>query len=238
MSPQLLALSMTKTTKHIIDILIVADVSLLAFLIEGYAITQEWVTIDEEARGASAVIIAALVAVGLVFARGGNFADLGFKRPKRWSKLFVQVFIILIIFLAAQTLVPLLVSLFLTLPPDWSRYDSINGNLSAAIVLALLLPLVAALPEEIIYRGFLMGRLSDIFARSFAGSSMTVLISAFAFAAVHFTWGIGGVVFGFIMGVIWGTAYILCGRNLWVVIFAHSGGHILFVIYLYLGLAK
>jgi hypothetical protein len=36
------------------------------------------------------------------------------------------------------------------------------------------------------------------------------------------------------MGIIWGTAYILCGRNLWPLILAHSGGHIIFVIQLYL----
>jgi membrane protease YdiL (CAAX protease family) len=37
------------------------------------------------------------------------------------------------------------------------------------------------------------------------------------------------------MGIVWGTAYLLCGRNLWIVILAHSAGHILFVIQLYLG---
>jgi len=37
-----------------------------------------------------------------------------------------------------------------------------------------------------------------------------------------------------VMGVIWGTAYLLCGRNLWIVIMAHSGGHIMLVVGLYL----
>lgn len=29
----------------------------------------------------------------------------------------------------------------------------------------------------------------------------------------------------FIMDIVWMTAFILCGRNLWVVILAHSEGH-------------
>ena len=39
----------------------------------------------------------------------------------------------------------------------------------------------------------------------------------------------------FIMGIIWGSAYLLCDRNLWVVILAHSTAHIMFAIQLYLG---
>jgi membrane protease YdiL (CAAX protease family) len=66
---------------------------------------------------------------------------------------------------------------------------------------------------------------------------MTVLVQALAFGAVHFMWGIGGVIVTVMMGIVWGTAYLLCGRNLWVVILAHSAGHILFVIQLYLGIS-
>ncbi len=141
-----------------------------------------------EARGATAVLAGGLTAVGLVFVRGGTFADLGFRRPKRWATVPFQV----------------------------------AGNLGAAISMALILPLTASIPEEIIYRGFLIGRLSDIFGRNFGGAFMAVLVQALVFGAIHFQWGIGGMVVTVIMGVVWGTAYLLCDRNLWVVILAHS----------------
>ena len=118
-----------------------------------------------------------------------------------------------------------------------SRYDEITGNLGAAIAMALVLPVTASIPEEIIYRGFLMGRLSDIFGRNTSGSFITVLVQALAFGSVHFMWGIGGVIVTVIMGIVWGTAYLLCGRNLWVVIIAHSTGHVLFAIQLYFGMS-
>jgi len=60
------------------------------------------------------------------------------------------------------------------------------------------------------------------------------LFQALVFSMIHFQWGIGGMLMTLIMGIIWGTAFLLCGRNLWVVILAHSGGHILFVVQLYL----
>jgi membrane protease YdiL (CAAX protease family) len=135
-----------------------------------------------------------------------------------------------------QTLVPLLVSLFISVPePDLTRYASISGDLGAAIALALILPLTASIPEEIIYRGFLIGRLSDIFSTTTGGAAMTVLVQAVIFGSIHFQWGIGGMIMTFCMGIVWGTAYLLCGRNLWVVILAHSAGHILFVTQLYRG---
>jgi len=229
---------MTKPIKLFIDILIVFAVSALAFVLEDFANSQGWISVGAEARGVTAILGGTLAAVSVVLARGGTLADLGFRRPERWTTVPFQVIGILVAFIAVQTLAPLLVSSFISMPePDLSRYDSILGNLSAAIVMALVLPLTASIPEEIIYRGFLIGRLSDIFGRDIGGASMAVLVQALAFGAVHFMWGIGGVIVTFMMGIVWGTAYLLCGRNLWVVIIAHSTGHVLFVIQLYLGIS-
>jgi len=227
--------NMTKPTKLFIDIMIVVAVSGLVFVLEDLAYAQGWIPFGTEIRGVFAVLAGAIAAVGVVFARGGNFADLGFRRPERWAIVPFQVAGILVAFIAGETLAPLLISLFIDLPaPDLSRYDSISGNLGAAITMALLLPLTASIPEEVIYRGFLIGRLSDIFGRNIGGAFMTLLVQALVFGAVHFQWGIGGMIVTIMMGIVWGTAYLLCGRNLWIVILAHSAGHILFVIQLYL----
>lgn len=228
--------NMKKTTKPFVDIMIVAAVSVLTFAFENLANAQGWITVGAEARGVTAVLAGAFAAVGVILARGGTLSDLGFKRPKRWAIAPFQVTVILVVFVVAQTLAPLLISSFISLPqPDVSRYASISGNLGGAIAMALILPLTASIPEEIIYRGFLMGRLSEFFGQTSRGATMTVLVQALFFSSVHFQWGIGGMMMTFIMGIIWGSAYLLCGRNLWVVILAHSAGHILFVTQLYLG---
>jgi membrane protease YdiL (CAAX protease family) len=223
-------------TQLLLDILIVIAVSVLAYVLEDFANDRGWISMGPDAVGVSAVLGGALAAVALVLGRGGSFRDLGFKRPKRWALVPVQVVAVLAAFIAAQALLPLLVSALFTVPqPDMSRYDSIAGNLSAALTMALLLPLTASIPEEIIYRGFLIGRLSELFRQRPNGAALSVLIQALLFCSAHFTWGIGGMVLTFMMGLIWGAAYLLCDRNLWIVIFAHSGGHILFVTQLYLG---
>jgi membrane protease YdiL (CAAX protease family) len=134
-----------------------------------------------------------------------------------------------------QAVAPLLVGFFIDLPePDLSKYDSIAGNISVALTYVLLLPFTASIPEEIIYRGFLMGRLTEIFGWTRRGQVMTVFIQALVFGSVHFEWGVGGVIVTFMMGLVWGTAYLLCGRNLWVVIIAHSTAHTLGILQGYL----
>ena len=77
-------------------------------------------------------------------------------------------------------------------------------------------------------------RLSDIFGKNTSGAFLTVVIQALVFGSIHFQWGLGGMIVTVMMGIVWGTAYLLCGRNLWIVILAHSAGHILLVIQLYL----
>lgn len=228
--------TMTEPIKLLLDILIVAAVSGVAYAFEGIAHSQGWVVVAEGARGVSAVLAGAFAVLVVVIARGGTLADLGFKRPARWAVVPVQVFAILIAFIVMQTMLPLLLSLFIDLPaPDVSRHAGVTGDLSAAITMALILPLTASIPEEVIYRGFLIGRLSEIFGETTRGASMSILVQAVTFGSIHFEWGIGGMIMTFCMGVVWGTAYLWCGRNLWVVIFAHSAGHILFVTQLYLG---
>lgn len=226
---------MTAQIVCVIDIAIVMAVSGLAYILEGFVDAQGWVAVGADARGVSAVIAGALAAVGMVFYRGGTLADLGFRRPERWAIVPLQVIAIIVAFISLQAIGPILIGSFIDLPePDLSKYDSIAGNISVALTYALILPFTASIPEEIIYRGFLMGRLTDIFGWGLRGQVMTVLVQAVVFGSIHFEWGIGGVILTFMMGLVWGTAYLLCGRNLWVVIIAHSTAHSLAILQGYL----
>ena len=72
----------SKPLTLVIDIMIVAAVSVLLFHLEGLIHAKGWLMVGAEARGASSVIGGAVVAVCLVLARGGSLADLGFRRPE------------------------------------------------------------------------------------------------------------------------------------------------------------
>ena len=227
-------LTPTPVSRPLVDILAVVVVSAAVYGLEGLAVSAGWITVAADARGASAVVVAAIAALLIVRARGGSFAELGFKRPERWSVVPLQVLAILVVFVALQLVVPLFLGLFFELPQaDWSRYEGVAGNVGAALAMALILPFTASIPEEIIYRGFLIGRLETLLDGRKYSAALAVVLHAMVFGSIHFTWGRGGIVMTVIMGLVWGTAYLLVKRNLWVVIMAHSGGHLMMVAQLY-----
>jgi len=213
-------------------IAIVIAVSGLAFSGElAFADRLPW---GAEARGVVAVLSGAVAALWLTIRRGGSLADIGLVRPNRWLTVPFWVLGILVTFVAAQALVPQIIAPFFDLPaPDMSRYDFIRGDALAAVAMALLLPLTAAIPEEVVYRGFLMRQFTRLYGDDNKGAILAVLSQALIFGSVHFQWGLGGVVMTSIMGVVWGIAYLLCGRNLWIVILAHSAAHVALVLQLF-----
>lgn len=215
-----------------IDIGIVVAASAIAFATELAAASRlPW---GEEARGVVSVIAGAAVALWLTRRRHRPLSDLGFRRPARWRTVPLWVLGIIVVYLVVQNLVPALLQNFFELSaPDMSRYESLRGNLVAAIALALILPLTASIPEEIIYRGFLIERLACLAGDGRKSWIVAVLVQALLFGLVHFQWGPGGILMTLIMGLVWGFAYLLCGRNLWVVIIAHSSLHLAFVAQLY-----
>lgn len=218
----------------ILDVLILVAAMATAYVAESWARDRGIITLGEDSRGVITVLAGAAMALGLLFARGGTPRDIGFKRPRRWSTVPLWVVGILGAFAAMQALAPILASRFVELPaPDLSRHNPVAGNLREALFMVLVLPFTASIPEEIIYRGFLMDRLTNIFGAGVGGALMTVAAQSALFGSVHFGWGVGGMIMTTMMGAVWGTAFLLCGRNLWIVIIAHSAGHIAMVAQLY-----
>lgn len=220
--------------QSLVDLTLVFVVSAIAFVLERLASQFGLVKIPESATGFTAVLAGSVTAVALVFFRRQKLSEIGLRSPLSWKTVPFWVVGILVVFIAAQMLFPVIVGTFIELPPaDMSRYDSLYHNLPAVIMMGLLLPITAAIPEEIIYRGFLMDRLTRIFGEKLPGLILTVAVQSVIFGAIHFQWGVGGMITTALMGVIWGTAYLLVGRNLWIVIMAHSLGHIVMIAQLY-----
>ncbi|MDJ0906921.1 MAG: type II CAAX endopeptidase family protein [Woeseiaceae bacterium] len=218
------------------DIAIVFGGSMLAIWLEGLAVRSGAIAIASEASGISGVLVGVIATLAVVYYRERNLRSLGFRKPERWATVPLWVVGILGLYALAQSFLPPLISNFVEVPePDISKYDAIVGNLGAAVSMALILPFTASIPEEIIYRGFLIGRLEQIFGSSVRGSVLAVSLQALIFGLAHYQWGPGGMLITVFMGLIWGFGYILCGRNLWIVILAHSAGHLLFVYNLYTG---
>lgn len=217
-----------------LDITLVAVVLCGVFLVEVQARKAGHLALGEDTTGVFAVLAGALTALAVVLMRDRSLAGLGFRRPKRWLTVPVWAVAILVAYIAGQLLFSRLVGSVVDLPaPDLSRYDNLYLNPAAALMMAAVVPLTASIPEEIIYRGFLMDRLTRVFGAGLFGLALTVVIQGAVFGLAHFQWGVGGMLVTALMGIVWGTAFLLCGRNLWIVILAHAGGDLLLVAQLY-----
>ncbi len=95
----------------------------------------------------------------------------------------------------------------------------------------------AAFGEEIGYRGYLLNRVADLGGRSPTAFFLGLLWSSTMFGFAHWYQGPAGVVSSAVSGLVFGAAYLLAGKNLWVAIGAHGLSDTLALLATYFGLA-
>jgi membrane protease YdiL (CAAX protease family) len=117
-------------------------------------------------------------------------------------------------------------------------FAGLQGNTTRYLV--MLVPVAwgaAALGEELIYRGFLFSRLTQLFAGRCYGTGLALIGQAALFSMGHTYLGPRGMLNAGILGLIAGAAYVANGRNLWPLIVAHGLVDTVGITVLYLGIA-
>ncbi|MGC1991311.1 MAG: type II CAAX endopeptidase family protein [Candidatus Acidiferrales bacterium] len=116
---------------------------------------------------------------------------------------------------------PLLVR-FLGKQPDLQDFRPLVGNLKMTLIyLGLTWPL-AAFGEEMVYRGYLMNRVADLFHRTRAAWIISLLAVHVGFGLAHAYQGLTGIIDEGLQGLLLGMIYLRAGRNLAVPILAHG----------------
>jgi hypothetical protein len=105
---------------------------------------------------------------------------------------------------------------------DMSGYSYLQGNLPMLLLALAAVYVVSSFGEEVVYRGFLMNRLTELTTGYRAAWTMAVVISAVVFGLAHFGWGFVGVVQTTLMGLALAISYLVVKRNLWVLVLAHA----------------
>ena len=126
-------------------------------------------------------------------------------------------------------LIPALPQLFLSVVVPW--LFGVLGEPAIDIIPAASIPLffvwarvmvTAAFGEEVIFRGFLLPRLEVLFAGSPFAVPLAVIGQALIFGLLHYSSGPATVLAAGLIGLVFGAAYVLGGRNLWPLIVAHA----------------
>ena len=168
--------------------------------------------------------------------RGLGWRSVGFTRPQNWLRTLQLG---LLAGLAIEGL-----ELFVTQPllvhltgkyPDLTELGQARGNFNMLLLLLAATWSLAAFGEELVWRGYILNRVSDLVGRSSVGIALALTIVSVAFGLAHADQGLTGVVENIIDGALLGLLYLLAGRNLWLPIVAHGMTDTVDSLLLYLG---
>ena len=130
---------------------------------------------------------------------------------------------------------PLLVR-WLHKQPDLDLFRSVHGNLKLVLIYIALVWPVAAFGEEMVYRGYLMNRVADLFNRTRAAWIASLVAVHVGFGLAHGYQGITGILDEALMGVLLAVIYLATGRNLAVPIVAHGVQDTIDFVLIYFGI--
>jgi len=168
---------------------------------------------------------------------GGGWSEIGFRRPKSWPRaVALGLGLALVSGVVVQAALTYVILPLSGVGPDVSRFDSVRGDWMTLVGTILTVWVTSALPEEIIWRGFWMTRTSELMGGGRWAWATALILSSVHFALIHFYQGISGIAVTGLAGLLFGIAYLVVGRNLWVVIFAHAWVHLMSFTLLYLEL--
>ncbi len=164
--------------------------------------------------------------------RGLGWPDMGLRAlPGIKAKLMVipQAFLTFLAF--AAVVAPVLVAAemfgweFLTEKPAGveERWGNVRGNLPMYLIWLGIVWTTAAFGEEMFFRGYLVTRLQTAFSSIKFGNALAVITPALLFGAAHVYYqGLRGFVLTGLIGLAFGTMFLLFKRNLWPLVLWHG----------------
>jgi uncharacterized protein len=181
-----------------------------------------------------------LLAMGLISSRirDGSWTAMGLGMPKSWARtVLIAVAAVVVQQGLGQLVVDPLTHPFLHYSARANPLDGMHGTFALLRWLGIIWT-YAAFGEEISYRGYLLNRVADVAGRSSTAFVIGLLGSSTLFGLAHWYQGPAGVVSATASGIVFGAAYLLDKKNLWVAVLAHGFSDSLALLASYLGLAS
>jgi hypothetical protein len=167
------------------------------------------------------VVLAVLAGLSLLVRRERP-STLGFHRLRRPGHDLLQVLGLTLGWTTLMFLLVMPVTEHLTgSTQDTSEFAALEGDLPRLLLFVALSWTLAALVEELAFRGYLLTRLTDLVGTSLAARSGSVIGVALLFALIHGEQGVTGMVLVFVDAVFFGVLRYAYG-TLWASVVAHG----------------
>ena len=155
--------------------------------------------------------------------RKQNFKSIGFVSPDNWLKTILISIILAIVIQAAMTILAgPLIDKITNAETDLTAFNNIRGNWINYLLLILVGWLVGGFIEEILFRGFLITRISKFFSNEELGNWIAIIITSFIFGFSHLYQGWDGVINTGLTALLLGIIFIKSGKILWYSIITHG----------------
>ncbi len=172
--------------------------------------------------GMSVIVVGIIVYILTISLRktGTTWGSLGLK--KHSAKNHLLNFVVLFIGFNLLGFIGQYISQQVGTPPDISKFDGLRGNLPVLFAAIGSVIVTSGFGEEMIYRGFILERLTNMFS-SFKNPAIIALFTqAFIFGIIHSYQGLSGMIGTTLAGLLFGAVYLKMGRNLTMLIFFHG----------------
>ena len=185
------------------------------------------------------IVMLSLVFLGLKI-RGESLQDFGLSFNKISFKEALKVFLLsLLVFVLALggfVIGSIIMANITGIPEssDMSSYAYMKDNIGMLFLSLAGVYIVSSFGEEVIYRAFLINRLTELELFNKGGKIIAVIISAIIFGFAHYSWGPMGIVPTGFMGLALGFCYIYMKKRLWILIFAHAYMDTILMVQMYL----
>jgi len=185
------------------------------------------------------ILMLIIVWIGLKL-RGESLKDfgLGFKSVT-WSEGVKTFLLSLLVFILAVVgfIIGSIVMANITGIPESANmngYAYLKDNIGMLLLTLGGVYIVSSFGEEVIYRAFLINRISELGQETKKTTIIVVILSSIIFGLVHYEWGPMGIVQTGFMGLVLGTCYIKLKKRLWILILAHAYMDTILMVQMYL----
>jgi membrane protease YdiL (CAAX protease family) len=188
------------------------------------ALISIFVTLTSLKRSPGAgIIVAVLVIALLIIFRKDGLESLGLVPPESWGEtILLSAVLGCILALASTLVIEPLTDRLAGEAIDHSLFDVLRGNLPALLKMLLVVWLLVAFLEELIFRGFVMTELAGLLGKGLWGTVVNLLYSSILFGLAHWYQGKSGALSTGLIGLLIGLIFIAGGYNLWLPILTHG----------------
>jgi membrane protease YdiL (CAAX protease family) len=166
------------------------------------------------------LVLLAMAAVSLTM-RHAHWSSLGFHRAGH-VRLVPKMFVFAAVWSLFQLGVTMPIANHVSgKEQDLSAFEDLQGNLGLLIGLLVLGWILAAVVEELAYRGYLQTRMRQLFGSSAVALVAAVVLSSLLFGRVHSEQGVIGMLVVTIDGIVWSVLRYRY-KTLWASVLAHG----------------